>query len=58
MGGVREERFKGLVYHQGVSIRWERVKASNSCAANLISGSFFFIVFCQSFFSHPFSLFS
>jgi hypothetical protein len=21
MGGVREERFKGLVYHQGVSIR-------------------------------------
>jgi hypothetical protein len=21
IGGVREERFKGLVYHQGVSIR-------------------------------------
>jgi hypothetical protein len=21
MGGVREERFKGLMYHQGVSIR-------------------------------------
>jgi hypothetical protein len=21
MGGVREERFEGLVYHQGVSIR-------------------------------------
>jgi hypothetical protein len=56
MGGVREERFKGLVYHQGVSIRYERVKASNSCAGTLIFGSFFSIVFCQSFFSRPFSL--
>jgi hypothetical protein len=27
------------------------VKASNSCAVTLIFGSFFFIVFCQSFFS-------
>jgi hypothetical protein len=26
MGEVREERFKGLVYHQGASIRYERVK--------------------------------
>jgi hypothetical protein len=60
MGGVREERFEGLVYHQGVSIRYERVKASNSCAGTLIFGSFFFIVFYQSFFfffSRPFFLF-
>jgi hypothetical protein len=27
------------------------VEASNSCAGTLISGSFFFIAFCQSFFS-------
>jgi hypothetical protein len=32
------------------------VEASNSCAGSLIFGSFFFIVFCQSFFSRPFSL--
>jgi hypothetical protein len=51
MRGVREERFEGLVYHQGVSIRYERVEASNSCAGILIFGFFFFIVFCQSFFS-------
>jgi hypothetical protein len=50
MGGVREERFEGLMYHQGVSIRYERVEASNSCAGTLIFGFFFFIIFCQSFF--------
>jgi hypothetical protein len=33
------------------------VEASNSCVETLIFGSFFFIVFWQSFFSHPFSLF-
>jgi hypothetical protein len=35
------------------------VEASNSCAGTLISGSFFFIAFCQSFFPffRPFSLF-
>jgi hypothetical protein len=48
--GVRKERFKGLVYHQGVSIRYKRVEASNSCAGTLIFDFFFFIVFCQSFF--------
>jgi hypothetical protein len=32
MGGAREERSEGLVYHQGASIREERVEASNSCA--------------------------
>jgi hypothetical protein len=42
MGGVREERFEGLEYHQGVSIRYERVEASNSCAR---TGSSSFIVF-------------
>jgi hypothetical protein len=54
MREVREERFEGLMYHQGVSIRYERVKASNSYAGTLIFGSFFFIVFCQSFFSFLF----
>jgi hypothetical protein len=29
------------------------VEASNSCAGTLIFGSFFFIVFCQSFFFPP-----
>jgi hypothetical protein len=33
------------------------VEASNSCAGTLIFGSFFFIVFCQSFFFRPFSFF-
>jgi hypothetical protein len=36
------------------------VEASNSCVGTLIFGSFFFIVFCQSFFSFfsaPFSFF-
>jgi hypothetical protein len=45
------KRFEVLVYHQGVSIRYERVKASNSYVGTLIFGSFFFIIFCQSFFS-------
>jgi hypothetical protein len=35
----------------------ERVEASNSCVGTLIFGSFFFIVFCQSFSPAPFSLF-
>ncbi len=30
------------------------MEASNSCVGTLIFGSFFFIVFCQSFFSRPF----
>jgi hypothetical protein len=34
-----------------------RVEASNSCAGTLIFGSFFFIVFCQSFLFRPISLF-
>jgi K+-sensing histidine kinase KdpD len=33
------------------------VKASNSCAGTLIFSSFFFIVFCQSFFPVPFLFF-
>jgi hypothetical protein len=33
------------------------MEASNSSVGTLIFGSFFFIVFCQSFFSCPFSLF-
>jgi hypothetical protein len=52
MGGVREERFEGLVYHQRASIRYERVKASNSCARILIFGSFFLLPFVK-FFSMP-----
>jgi hypothetical protein len=56
MGGVREERFERLVYHQGASIRKDRVEASNSCIRTLIFGSFFLLPFCQVF-SHPFSLF-
>jgi hypothetical protein len=52
MGGVREERFEGLVYHQGASIRYERVKASNSCARTLIFGSFLLLSFVK-FFSLP-----
>jgi hypothetical protein len=38
MGGVREERFEGLMYHQGTIIRYERVKGTNSCAGILIFG--------------------
>jgi hypothetical protein len=57
MGGVREERFEGLMYHQGVSIRYERVEASNSCAETLIFSSFFFIVFCQKNFPSIFASF-
>jgi hypothetical protein len=33
------------------------VETSNSCVRTLTFGSFFFIVFCQSFFPRPFSLF-
>jgi hypothetical protein len=54
--GVCKERFEELVYHQGASIKEERVKASNSYARTLIFGSFFLLPFYQVF-SHPFSLF-
>jgi hypothetical protein len=52
MGVIREERFKGLVYHQGASIRSERVKSSNSCTRILIFGSFLLLPFVE-FFSLP-----
>jgi hypothetical protein len=55
-GGACEERFKRLVYHQGASIRYERVEASNSCTRTLIFGSIFLLPFCHVF-PHPFSLF-
>jgi hypothetical protein len=58
IGGVREDRFKRLVYHQGANIRCERVEASNSCARILIFDSFSFIVFLSKFFFYPFSLFT
>jgi hypothetical protein len=57
MEGVREERFEGLLYHQGASIRQERVEASNSCARTLIFGSVFLLHFVMFFFPTPFSLF-
>jgi hypothetical protein len=59
MGGVREERFEELVYHQGASIRYERVEASNSCARTLIFGSFLLLLFVKFFslsFFHFFDL--
>jgi hypothetical protein len=56
MGGVHKERFGGLVYHQGASIRYKRVEASNSCARTLIFGFFLLLSFVK-FFSCPFSLF-
>jgi hypothetical protein len=46
MGGVREERFEGLDYHQGASIRSERAEATNSYVGILIFGSSCFIAFC------------
>jgi hypothetical protein len=57
MGGVREKRFKGSVYHQEASIRYKRVKASNSCVRTLIFGSVLLFSFVKFFFSVPFSLF-
>jgi hypothetical protein len=42
--GRVEERFEELKYHQGVSIRYERVEASNSCARTLIFGSSSFVI--------------
>jgi hypothetical protein len=57
MGGVREERFKGLVYHQGASIRYERVKVSNSCAITLIFSSFLLLSFIKFFSLHLFRFF-
>jgi hypothetical protein len=49
MGGVCEERFEGLVYHQRASIREERVEASNSCAITLIFDSFLLLPFVKLF---------
>jgi hypothetical protein len=49
MGGVREERFEGLMYHQGASIREERVEASNSCTRSLIFGSLILLPFVKFF---------
>jgi hypothetical protein len=56
MRGVREERFEGLVHYHGASIRYEIVKASNSCARTLIFGYFLLLSFVK-FFPAPFSLF-
>jgi hypothetical protein len=53
MGGVCEKRFEGLMYHQGASIRYERVEASNLCVRTLIFGSFLLLHFVK-FFSLPF----
>jgi hypothetical protein len=55
MGGVREERFEGLMYHQGASIKYERVEARNSCARSLIFGSFLLLPFVKFCFPTPFS---
>jgi hypothetical protein len=57
MRGVREERFEGLVYHQGASIRYERVEANNSCARTLIFDSFLLLSFVKFFFLCPFLFF-
>jgi hypothetical protein len=48
--GVREERFEGLMYHQGATIRYKRVEASNSCARILIFNSFFYCILSSFFF--------
>jgi hypothetical protein len=42
MGGIHEEKFEGLEHQQGVSIRQERVKTSNSRVRTLtlVSSSF------------------
>jgi hypothetical protein len=55
---VCEERFEGLKYHQGVNIRYERVKASNSCVKTLIFDFSSFIYFLCYFSFLPFSHFS
>jgi hypothetical protein len=57
MGEVLKEIFEGLVYHQGASIREERVKASNLCARILIFGSFFLLSFVNFFFLPLFRFF-
>jgi hypothetical protein len=49
MGRVYEERFEGLVHHQGASIRYERVKTSNSCDRIFIFGSFLLLSFIKFF---------
>jgi hypothetical protein len=55
MGGVCEEIFEGLVYHQEASIRKERVEASNLCSRTLIFNFFYFIVLLSKTF-RPFLL--
>jgi hypothetical protein len=57
MGGVREKRFEGMVYHKGASIRYERVKASNSCVRTLIFDSFLLLPFVKFFSLPPFRFF-
>jgi hypothetical protein len=51
MRGVREERYELFEYYQGVSIRQERLKGSNSCDRNLIFGSSSFNAFLLVFYS-------
>jgi hypothetical protein len=52
MREVCEERFKGLEYHNGVTIRKERVGANNSCVRTLIDLRFslFYCLFMLGFF--------
>jgi hypothetical protein len=45
MGGVREERFEGLMYHKLALDR--RVETNNSCARTLIFGSFLLLSFIK-----------
>jgi hypothetical protein len=56
MEGVSEERFKELMYHQEASIRYERMKARNSCARTLIFALFLLLSFIK-FFLCPFFAF-
>jgi hypothetical protein len=51
------KRFERLVYPQGASIRYERVKASNSCAGILIFGPSFLLSSVKVFFPTLFSFF-
>jgi hypothetical protein len=57
MGEVCKERFEGLVYHQGASIRWERVEADNSCVRTLIFDSVLLLPFVKFFFMPLFLFF-
>jgi hypothetical protein len=49
------KRIEGSVYHQGATIRQERVEASNSCARTLIFGSFLLLPFVKFF---PYAFFA